>query len=69
MRSAFWLLAGVIFIQLGVASSIVATCLYRNNVECAKGRAADAFDSIAAQTFALYAAEVATRKPTNNSRK
>lgn len=68
MRNAFWLLCGVITLQLFVASSIVFSCIYRNNNECAKGRVADAFDSIAAQTFALYAAETATR-PRSNIRK
>ena len=68
MRSVFWLLCGVISLQLLVASSIVVSFIYRHNNECAKGRVADAFDSIAAQTFALYAAENATRQRLNKRR-
>ena len=62
---AFWLLAFVIGTQLTLSAVVVVDCLITDNIKCTEGKVAKGLESIVAQCFALYAAEVSlnsTRK-------
>jgi hypothetical protein len=62
---AFWLLAFVIGTQLTLSAAVVVDCIVTDNIECTGGKVAKGLESIVAQCFALYAAEVSlnsTRK-------
>ena len=55
--AAFKLVAVVILAQLFMVCAVVATCTFRMNTECAKGKAQEHFALILTQSLALYAAE------------
>tara|TARA_R110002012_G_scaffold149373_1_gene308396 strand:- start:1034 stop:1243 length:210 start_codon:yes stop_codon:yes gene_type:complete len=55
---AFWLLAFVIGFQLTLSGFVVVGCLNNHNTKCSDGKIARSFESIVAQCFALYAAEI-----------
>jgi hypothetical protein len=62
---AFWLLAFVIAVQLALAALVVVGCSFNKNTSCTEGKVARSLESIVAQCFALYAAEISinpTRK-------
>lgn len=68
---AFWLLAFVIGTQLTLSAVVVVDCITTYNItgitlkECTGGRVGKGLESVVAQCFALYAAEVSlnsTRK-------
>jgi hypothetical protein len=62
---AFWLLAFVISVQLLLSAVIIVGCSLNNNTNCTDGKVARSLESIVAQCFALYAAEISlnpTRK-------
>jgi len=62
---AFWLLAAVIAVQLALAAIVITGCSLNNNTNCTEGKVARSLESIVAQCFALYAAEISinpTRK-------
>lgn len=60
---AFWLLAFVIAVQLILSAIVVIDCSSNNNTACTDGKVARSLESIVAQCFALYAAEISI-KPT-----
>ena len=66
MRRSFYLLAGVIAAQLAIGIAVITSCIIKSNPKCADGKVATIFDTIAAQTFALYAAETAQRNKNND---
>ena len=55
---AFWLLAFVIGTQLTLPAVVVVDCIVTDNIECTGGKVVKGLESIVAQCFALYAAEV-----------
>ena len=62
---AFWLLAFVISVQLLLSAVVIVGCSFNRNTNCTEGKVARSLESIVAQCFALYAAEVSlnpTRK-------
>jgi hypothetical protein len=62
---AFWLLAFVIGVQLTLSAIVIVGCSFNNNNTCTDGKVARSLESIVAQCFALYAAEISinpTRK-------
>ena len=61
--SACNLLFVVIVIQLLAAVTVVGSCIVRGDTKCADGKISEYFNFIAAQTFALYAAEKGTNTP------
>ena len=63
---AFWLLAFVISFQLCLSGFVVASCFIHNDTACTDGKVARSLESIVAQCFALYAAEISTN--TNRKR-
>jgi hypothetical protein len=60
---AFWLLAFVISVQLALSAVVIVGCSLNSNTNCTDGKVARSLESIVAQCFALYAAEVSL-KPT-----
>jgi hypothetical protein len=60
---AFWLLAFVISVQLLLSAVVIVGCSFNHNTSCTEGKVARSLESIVAQCFALYAAEVSL-KPT-----
>jgi hypothetical protein len=62
---AFWLLAFVIGVQLALSAVVIVGCSFNKNTTCTDGKVARSLESIVAQCFALYAAEISinpTRK-------
>lgn len=55
---AFWLLAFVITVQLALSAVVIVGCSINNNATCTDGKVARSLESIVAQCFALYAAEI-----------
>ena len=56
-EAAFKLVAGVIFIQLLIVAGVLAGCFMSRAEKCTGDRAGELMMYIAAQSFALYAAE------------
>ena len=55
---AFWLLAFVIAFELTLAAGVVFNCAITKDHVCSEGKVARSLESIMAQCFALYAAEI-----------
>ena len=56
-KPAFYLVAGVISIQLIMVSGVLSACFVTKDQRCTGDRAGELMMYIAAQSFALYAAE------------
>ena len=56
-EAAFKLVAGVISIQLLVVAGVLAGCFITQNQKCDGSKVSELMTYIAAQSFALYAAE------------
>ena len=54
---AFYLVAGVISIQLFIVAGVLIGCFRTNSEKCTGDRAGELMMYIAAQSFALYASE------------
>ena len=56
-QAAFRLVAGVISIQLLIVAGVLTGCLITQNNKCDGNKVSELMTYIAAQSFALYAAE------------
>lgn len=56
-QAAFRLVAGVISIQLLIVAGVLTGCLITQNNKCDGSKVSELMTYIAAQSFALYAAE------------
>jgi len=56
-KAAFYLVAGVISIQLMIVSGVLIGCFRTGAEKCTGDRAGELMMYIAAQSFALYASE------------
>tara|TARA_R100001443_G_scaffold43803_1_gene56830 strand:+ start:1738 stop:1917 length:180 start_codon:yes stop_codon:yes gene_type:complete len=56
-RAAFYLVAGVITVQLLIVSGVLAACFKTGSEKCTGDRAGELLMYITAQSFALYASE------------
>lgn len=60
--TALHLLFLVVGFELLIGGAVVVKCIVSNDKTCTDGRVSDLFNSIAASSFAIYAAEKSTLK-------
>ena len=60
--TALHLLFCVVAFELIIGGAIVVNCLVRNDANCSEGKVQELFSSLAASSFAIYAAEKASSK-------
>jgi len=63
-RSAFYLVASVVMIQMIMAAGALFGCYHKPSPQCTGERASELLNNIIIQTFALYAAENASHSKT-----
>ena len=56
-KAAFYLVAGVISIQLIMVAGVLAGCFIKPNTKCDGSKSSELMTYIVAQSFALYASE------------
>ncbi len=59
-RSAFYLVASVVMVQMLMAAGVLFGCFTKPSPHCTGDKASDLLNNIIIQTFALYAAEKAS---------